>query len=72
HYILLNFVLQPNQYHKVEKADILNLCQSVFEGITNIAKDEPGKYYPLPVLLIFIHWICFIQQLNEMKLMMSN
>ncbi|RTG91300.1 uncharacterized protein DC041_0012836 [Schistosoma bovis] len=31
----------PNQYHKVEKADILNLCQSVFEGITNIAKDEP-------------------------------
>ncbi|XP_018644865.1 STARP antigen, putative [Schistosoma mansoni] len=33
--------IDPNKCHKVEKADILNLCQSVFEGITNIAKDEP-------------------------------
>ncbi|CAH8458058.1 unnamed protein product [Schistosoma bovis] len=42
HNLAMNLIgIDPNQYHKVEKADILNLCQSVFEGITNIAKDEP-------------------------------
>ncbi|CAH8478693.1 unnamed protein product [Heterobilharzia americana] len=32
---------RPNEYHKVEKADILNLCYNVFKGIANITKDEP-------------------------------
>ncbi|CAH8460729.1 unnamed protein product [Schistosoma mattheei] len=42
HNLAMNLIgIDPNKYHKVEKADILNLCQSVFEGITNIAKDEP-------------------------------
>ncbi|CAI2724477.1 unnamed protein product [Schistosoma spindalis] len=42
HNLAMNLIgIDPNKCHKVEKADILNLCQSVFEGITNIAKDEP-------------------------------
>ncbi|KAK4474068.1 hypothetical protein MN116_003378 [Schistosoma mekongi] len=42
HNLAMNLIgIDSCEYHKVEKADILNLCQSVFEGITNIAKDEP-------------------------------
>ncbi|CAH8445661.1 unnamed protein product [Schistosoma turkestanicum] len=42
HNLAMNLIgIDPNECHKVEKADILNLCQSVFEGITNIVKDEP-------------------------------
>ncbi|CAH8445671.1 unnamed protein product [Schistosoma turkestanicum] len=42
HNLAMNLIgIDPNEYHKVEKADILNLCQSVFEGIFNMTKDEP-------------------------------
>ncbi|KAH9595541.1 hypothetical protein MS3_00001545 [Schistosoma haematobium] len=42
HNLAMNLIgIDPNECHKVEKADILNLCHSVFKGIANIAKDEP-------------------------------
>ncbi|KAF5404971.1 hypothetical protein PHET_01426 [Paragonimus heterotremus] len=33
--------LDPHAQQKVEKADILNTCYKVFEGIAKIARDEP-------------------------------
>ncbi|CAH8831868.1 unnamed protein product [Trichobilharzia szidati] len=33
--------IDSNECHKVEKADILNICHSVFKGIANIVKDDP-------------------------------
>ncbi|XP_018644866.1 hypothetical protein Smp_019460 [Schistosoma mansoni] len=42
HNLAMNLIgVDPQEYHKAEKADILNLCQSVFEGIFNMTKDEP-------------------------------
>ncbi|VDO67551.1 unnamed protein product [Schistosoma margrebowiei] len=42
HNLAMNLIgIDPHECHKVEKADILNLCHSVFKGIANIAKDEP-------------------------------
>ncbi|TNN11733.1 hypothetical protein EWB00_004253 [Schistosoma japonicum] len=42
HNLAMNLIgIDPNECHKVEKADILNLCHNVFKGIASIAKDEP-------------------------------
>ncbi|CAH8487826.1 unnamed protein product [Heterobilharzia americana] len=46
HNLAMNLIgIDPNEYHKVEKADILNLCYNVFKGIANITKDEPDLFY---------------------------
>ncbi|CAH8831862.1 unnamed protein product [Trichobilharzia szidati] len=42
HNLAMNIVgIDPEKCGKVEKADILNLCHAVFQGIANISKDEP-------------------------------
>ncbi|CAH8831865.1 unnamed protein product [Trichobilharzia szidati] len=42
HNLAMNLIgINPDENHKVEKADILNLCHSVFEGIVNIVNDDP-------------------------------
>ncbi|VDP97871.1 unnamed protein product [Trichobilharzia regenti] len=42
HNLAMNLIgVDSHEYHKVEKADILNLCHSVFRGIANIVKDDP-------------------------------
>ncbi|CAH8478660.1 unnamed protein product [Heterobilharzia americana] len=42
HNLAMNLIgIDAEERHKVEKADILNLCHSVFQGIANIIKDEP-------------------------------
>ncbi|CAH8473094.1 unnamed protein product [Heterobilharzia americana] len=42
HNLAMNLIgVDPVESYKVEKADILNLCYSVFERVANIAKDKP-------------------------------
>ncbi|VDP97350.1 unnamed protein product [Trichobilharzia regenti] len=42
HNLAMNLIgIDPEKCGKVEKADILNLCHAVFQGIANISKDEP-------------------------------
>ncbi|CAH8478676.1 unnamed protein product [Heterobilharzia americana] len=59
--------IDPHADHKVEKADILNLCHSVFEGVANIAKEEPELRERLKRLRNTLNEVCLFRTSSSSK-----